>query len=326
MSRDLASPPDVDEAVAMQAVEYMVEVQTGDNPEAVLRQVADWCQQHPMESRTFADCCDAPTCKLLPDKGVLLNNQFSNLSQLGGQSLIQDVILQDNTVSRRDSVKALTLLLFCGSGSWLAAEQLPWRIWKADHRTAVGEQKTLTFAGHKVTLNTDSAVNLKQSGQSAAVHLVDGEILLSAGQAPAASTELNITAEALNCSIRGYEAEFSLYQHNRQCRLSVLAGRVEIFIPSQSGSSTAVSGAPQLLTAAEAGEQLILKGSQLLNRSEVESNALAWRRGMLVVSSMRLEDFLAEVSRYRRGTLRCAAQIADLKVSGSYPLENTDPT
>ncbi|MCH2039016.1 MAG: FecR domain-containing protein [Saccharospirillaceae bacterium] len=311
MSRDLASPPDVDEAVAMQAVEYMVEVQTGDNPEAVLRQVADWCQQHPDNAQAWRHIQQT-------------NNQFSNLSQLGGQSLIQDVILQDNTVSRRDSVKALTLLLFCGSGSWLAAEQLPWRIWKADHRTAVGEQKTLTFAGHKVTLNTDSAVNLKQSGQSAAVHLVDGEILLSAGQAPAASTELNITAEALNCSIRGYEAEFSLYQHNRQCRLSVLAGRVEIFIPSQSGSSTAVSGAPQLLTAAEAGEQLILKGSQLLNRSEVESNALAWRRGMLVVSSMRLEDFLAEVSRYRRGTLRCAAQIADLKVSGSYPLENTD--
>lgn len=39
---------------------------------------------------------------------------------------------------------------------------------------------------------------------------------------------------------------------------------------------------------------------------------------------MRLEDFLNEVGRYRPGYLRCAASIADLRLSGVFRLEDTD--
>ncbi|WP_420591140.1 DUF4880 domain-containing protein [Bacterioplanoides sp.] len=306
MNRDISCPPDIAEAVAMQAVEYLVELQTGDNPDTVRQQVADWCQQHPDNAKAWRHIQQ-------------MNNQFSDLSQLSGHPMMRDAILQDKAISRRDSVKALTWLLFCGSGGWLATEQLPWQAWSADHRTSVGQQKTLTFAGHTLTLNTDSAVNLKQeAGQPPGVHLIDGEILLSAGQA--SSAELSVTAQSLDCLIRSHKAEFSLYQHNKQCRLSVMAGRVEVFSIPHSGATSK----KELMATAEAGDQLVLQSDQLLRRSEFEPSSLAWRRGMLVASSMRLEDFLAEVSRYRRGTLRCAPQIADLKVSGSYPLEDTD--
>src|SRR3546814_7179572 len=39
---------------------------------------------------------------------------------------------------------------------------------------------------------------------------------------------------------------------------------------------------------------------------------------------MRLEDFLNEVGRYRQGYLKCAASIADLRLSGVFRLEDTD--
>ncbi|MOA40347.1 fec operon regulator FecR [compost metagenome] len=45
---------------------------------------------------------------------------------------------------------------------------------------------------------------------------------------------------------------------------------------------------------------------------------------MLVVSRMRLDDFLAELGRYRRGRLGCDPAVAHLLVSGAYPLADTD--
>ncbi|VVN48093.1 Protein FecR [Pseudomonas fluorescens] len=39
---------------------------------------------------------------------------------------------------------------------------------------------------------------------------------------------------------------------------------------------------------------------------------------------MRLGDFIAEVGRYRQGLLNCAAEVADLRLSGVFRLEDTD--
>jgi transmembrane sensor len=56
----------------------------------------------------------------------------------------------------------------------------------------------------------------------------------------------------------------------------------------------------------------------------VDASSGAWADGMLVAAHMRLQDFLAELSRYRRGRLECDAKVADLLISGSYPLANSE--
>ena len=53
-------------------------------------------------------------------------------------------------------------------------------------------------------------------------------------------------------------------------------------------------------------------------------DAGAWLDGLIVTRNMRLGDFLAEVARYRPGFLSCAADIADLRLSGVFRLEDTD--
>lgn len=45
---------------------------------------------------------------------------------------------------------------------------------------------------------------------------------------------------------------------------------------------------------------------------------------MLIASDWRLEDFLAELSRYRPGRLVCDEQVADLRLSGAFHLNDTD--
>ena len=45
---------------------------------------------------------------------------------------------------------------------------------------------------------------------------------------------------------------------------------------------------------------------------------------MISAHNMRLEDFLAELGRYRNGLLRCSEAVAGLRVSGIYQLDDTD--
>ncbi|MNT40898.1 fec operon regulator FecR [compost metagenome] len=45
---------------------------------------------------------------------------------------------------------------------------------------------------------------------------------------------------------------------------------------------------------------------------------------MLVAAHRRLGDFLDELGRYRRGQLNCAPEVAELLISGSYPLADSE--
>jgi ferric-dicitrate binding protein FerR (iron transport regulator) len=57
---------------------------------------------------------------------------------------------------------------------------------------------------------------------------------------------------------------------------------------------------------------------------ELDMDPGAWADGLIVTRNMRLGDFLAEVSRYRHGYLGCAQDIAGLRLSGVFRLEDTD--
>ncbi|MNH22283.1 fec operon regulator FecR [compost metagenome] len=50
----------------------------------------------------------------------------------------------------------------------------------------------------------------------------------------------------------------------------------------------------------------------------------AWSEGLIVTRDMRLHDFLAQVSRYRHGYLACSDDIADLRLSGVFRLDDPE--
>lgn len=85
-----------------------------------------------------------------------------------------------------------------------------------------------------------------------------------------------------------------------------------------------------LYHAASAGGQPLLVGQQARftgawrSVAALDRNVGAWVDGMLVASQMRLADFLAELGRYRHGQLGCSERVADLRISGSYPLDDSE--
>ena len=76
------------------------------------------------------------------------------------------------------------------------------------------------------------------------------------------------------------------------------------------------------------GFKMVFRGRPFFGADIVElgrrAEAGAWLDGLIVTRNMRLGDFLAEVARYRPGFLSCAADIADLRLSGVFRLEDTD--
>lgn len=201
-------------------------------------------------------------------------------------------------------VAVIGLALFAGE------RYVPLDYWLADQRTATGEQRTLRLSdGTVINLNTHSAVDVRFDEKQRRVILQDGEILVETGHGDARP----FIVETREGRLRALGTRFLVKREAQGTRLSVL--------------KSAVAAHPQ----SSADEQILQEGQQVLMRSHgldpiaaLNVGADAWTRGMLVVDNARLEDLVHELGRYRRGHLGVAPEVADLRITGSFPLNDTD--
>lgn len=213
--------------------------------------------------------------------------------------------------TRRRVLKSLLLLLGVG-GSW----QL-WRSpvgvgLRADYHTATGEQRRVRLQdGSELQLNTASAVRLDFTPSQRLVALSQGEIAITTAADPGRRPFLVSTREG---RLRALGTEFSVRQWDDATTLSVQRHAVEVTLQADPQASLRVPAGQTLRFTARRFEAL-----QPLNAAD-----LGWQRGLLSVSNQRLEEVLAEVARWRHGMLICDPSVADLRVSGTFPLADTD--
>lgn len=182
--------------------------------------------------------------------------------------------------------------------------------WLADQRTATGEQRTLRLAdGTLINLNTHSALDVRFDEKQRRIVLQEGEILVETGHGDARP----FIVETREGHLRALGTRFLVKREAQGTRLSVL--------------QSAVAARPE----SSPDEQVFKEGQQVLMRRDslgpllaLNPGADAWTRGMLVVDNARLADLVSELGRYRRGHLGVADEVADLRISGSFPLHDTD--
>lgn len=279
--------------VAEQAVHWLMEMQQGAlNP----RQQAAWQQwlnAHSEHQRAW-------------DHIQRVNQRLRGMpSPLAHAAL--------NAPQSRSRRQALKLLLILGAGSaaaWSLRQQHILPPLSADYRSPVGQRRKVQLAdGSQLQLNTGSAVDVHFDGQQRLIRLLEGEILLTAS---AATTPLRVlTSQGL---LSSEAARLNVRQFNDHTQLAVLDGHVEVMPNTYSGLPLTVDAARQV--------NFTRKGWDTPRATDANSGA--WADGMLVAAHMRLEDFLAEVGRYRRGQLNCDPQVANLLISGSYPLDDSE--
>lgn len=216
------------------------------------------------------------------------------------------------TMSRRTVVKQLGVLLAAGAGAWSMRDASLVQDLTADYHSGIGEQRRIILTDNtQVQLNTDSAINVSFEREARRIKLLRGEILVTRDNAVDGRPLTVATAEGrLDVAM----ARFSVRQRSGITQVSVYEGALAFY-------PTAQSLAPVTL---KAGEQATFNVSGLTARQSVALTPPAWSQGMLVAQGQPLKDFLEELSRYRRGHLSCDPRLADVRVSGTFPLANTE--
>jgi len=214
--------------------------------------------------------------------------------------------------------RATRMLLWGGlatGAGLLASHTGTWQATMADYRSSTGEPCSVTLEdGTRLTLNTDSAVNLRFDANQRRILLVAGEIMIATRHGPGSTDPRPLLVTTAEGSIRSLGTRFTVRQHAERTSVAVLESAVEV-------SPWAGSGSALLL---HAGERTQFSRDAVEAPRPADEHADAWARGQLVADEQRLDDFLAELGRYRPGVLRVDPHIAGLRLSGVFPLADTD--
>lgn len=278
--------PEFSAQVAEQAVHWLLEMQQGTLTQRQRQAWQQWLDAHSEHRRAW-------------EHMQRVNQRLRGVSS----PLAHAALNGPKSGSRRQALKMLLILGAGSAATWGLREHTPLPSLLADYRTPVGQRREIALGGaDSVQLNTASSVDVDRAQRL--IRLLEGEMLLSA----ASPFEIR-TAQGL---LKTHGARLNVRQFADRTQIALFEGRVEL---------TAEHRAPLLLPVAR---QLSFTASSVSEATSLDANSGAWTDGMLVAAHMRLGDFLQELGRYRRGQLRCDSQVADLLISGTYPLDDSE--
>ncbi len=281
-----------------QAIHWMLRLRESGNNPGLAQQCEQWRDaQHEHEQAW---------------QRVIRLHQDLDLRAVPGASVaLQTLETSQQRLHRRQALKLLGGIAMVGTAGWLARDLEPVAAWTSDYATGTGERRSFTLPdGSLLQLNTRSAVDLAFDQEQRLVRLKQGELMLTCSTLANPGRPLLVqTREAL---LEGFEGRFNVRQDGDCTRVNVSHGRVALHRPG---------GELQWLSSAQ-DWRIDAQGAQRLE--QVDMDATAWGEGLIVTRDMRLGDFLTQVGRYRHGYLACADEIASLRLSGVFRLEDPE--
>jgi transmembrane sensor len=213
---------------------------------------------------------------------------------------------------------ALTALAGAGAAAAVAAVFPPFGLWpsaaggwRADYRTATGEQRALGLAqGVQVVLNTRTSVRCETaaSGRVDGINLIEGEaaVDLAEGARPFA-----VVAGAGQSQAGA--GQFEVRRTGDSVRVACIAGSVQVWH---------AAGVRML----RASEQTVYDDSSISGVWSIDAGEVsAWRKGELVFNQTPLTQVIAEINRYRPGRIVLMADRAGTRpVVGTFRIAVLD--
>lgn len=319
MSAQFPSSPDtgnaLPEAIVEQAIGWYVRLASGLREPQDQSAFASWHAAHPDHARAW---------QRLQAMG----------QQIRGSSATVEPAVTRATLGRAASVSArrrtLKTLMWIGTGGtalYLVQDQLPWRgqfagAW-ADMRTATGERRSVVLGdGSTLMMNTGTALDVRFDAGERRLVLHRGEIMIATAHDAArrpfvvATRDGTLTPVGTRFTVRRDEAADDAPGFTQ---LGVSEGAVEIRIANNAPASAQV-------TLVRAGQQARFTRERADAPEALQEASQSWTDGTLTAEGMPLGQFIAELDRYRPGRLRCAPDVAGLRITGAWPLDGSDPT
>jgi transmembrane sensor len=299
------SPDTHDREIFRQAAQLLVRLHSGDATRADHEACARWREQSDAHRRTWR----------LAEQ---LRRQFESVPAGVGDTLREGArgsagASAGGSAGRRRALKALSWFALAAPAGWMAT-RMPWQEWRADYRTATGEQRDIRLAdGTAIILNTNSAVDVAFSPDARRIMLRGGEVMVLPAQG-AQALRAALLVQTAEGAVEAHGPQFSVRQERGLTRVAAFRGAARV-LPAAGGALTLEQGHCCAFTRHDASTP-----------QQFDARQAMWTRGLLYADNMRLADLAAELSRYRHGVLRCADDVADLRVSGIYQLNNADAT
>ena len=221
--------------------------------------------------------------------------------------------LQRATLTRRQVLTRLGMVAVAAPVGALTWQLAPWERWRAQYVTGIGEQRKLVLAdGSQLMLNTDTHVDTDYNPRHRLIRLHDGEILVQSAPDPRRPSR-PLLVDTPEGRIQALGTRFTVRREAGQTRVTVLADTVRV---------TSANHPDGRLV--QQGEEIRFTAGDLPPTGPAPAGAASWAGGKLMVVDMPLRALLAELGRYRRGLLACSDAVAGLRVSGTFPLADTD--
>lgn len=288
----------ISSAVRDQAIAWFTLAQSGCMRADEQQQLQRWRQADSEHERAWQRLVGIP---------LGLQQRAAQLANPAARAALENT--RPLSADRRRVLKTLAGLGLLGGAAWQLNESYWLQGQLADYHTAIGERVERRLAdGTQIWLNTRTAVDVRFDAQSRLLLLRHGEVDILTARDAQDRPFMVLTEQA---RLRPLGTRFSVRQEDGQTLLSVSHGRVV---------ATARSGAGERIV--EQGWRLRIDADGVAQPVQASAGDNAWTDGFIIAERMRLADFLVELGRYRPGILRCDPAVAELRLSGSFPLDD----
>ncbi|MFG1374069.1 FecR family protein [Xanthobacter oligotrophicus] len=178
-------------------------------------------------------------------------------------------------------------------------------------RTGVGEQRQLTLAdGSRVELDADSALSLQFTPQARRLTLQRGRAFFDVAPDPARAFSVSAAGGVTTAT----GTQFSVHLWSNEVTVAV------------SESAVSIRAGAAALAQLRAGQAVSYDASGIGETEQVsDAQASAWRRGKLIFEDRPLRQVIADVNRYRPGTIMVTdSTLLRLRVSGIFDIRQPD--
>ncbi|MFJ3486897.1 DUF4880 domain-containing protein [Pseudomonas sp. NPDC090202] len=289
-------------AVLEQAAHWYAQLRAADVADSDYAAWRTWLDHHPAHAEAWAYV-------------ERISARFSPLQQDGERDRAFELLRPQRArpVSRRQllvsmgvlSAAGLCGMSFSGRSDYLADafDRLG-----ADYTAGVGEIKAFSLAdGSRGWLASNSAVDAGFAAGCTTLTLRCGEVYWQT----AATTQARLELGVATVYVQG--ATLSAQRQGNQSRVRLVSGVARVVSTAGSASATLTAGQEVLIDNRIIGTpQAFLPGAD------------AWIKGLLIVDGVPLQSVLRELGRYTHAHLGHAPEVANIRVVGSFPLQNLE--
>ncbi|BAP45399.1 histidinol dehydrogenase [Pseudomonas sp. StFLB209] len=184
--------------------------------------------------------------------------------------------------------------------SWLQPDRLV---------TGTGQRTSLTLAdGSALTLDARSSVLTRFDQNLRSLQLLEGALWVDVAKDPARP----FVVQTAQGQMRALGTRFLVREDGQRTHIVMLHNEVEI---------TTRHGTVQLL---REGQRATFDAERILHLAPAAGDEAAWTNGLLEVRDRPLGEVIATLRNYRPGIIRVSPEASAQRLSGIYPLDDTD--